>query len=321
MNNTIIKEIECLQKKRTVLCALQKFPGCKFLREKCDSQKDIYINNLLDDIIKNNGLYKKYINCNISNLNKIGNRIWMFWYTGFDTAPPIVQKCVSIAHYINNAEIILLDKNNLEKFFIFEGRIKELFETKSISIQTFSDILRCQLLSKYGGFWFDATLWITRKDIVQRYGILPFWSIKHSENNLLLKQKWNEYFTKGMWSIYGCAAGKDNPIFSFIYDTYISYFNSYNTAFHYFQTDYTWLYAYNHFNWAKELIYSVSPSVSCSYFMGQNLTKHLNRDYLNHILGENEFQKLNWRINKKSKKAKKSYYDYFIEQPASELIK
>ena len=92
---------------------------------------------------------------------------------------------------------------------------------------------------------------------------------------------------------------------------YLSYFELYNISFDYFQTDYTWLFAYTHFDWAKELVDNITPCVSCSYYIGQHLKKVFNKSNWDMILRENSFQKLNWRIEcKKSKK--QTYYDYFI---------
>lgn len=315
-----LKAIRELQNFRNIFCALQVLPGCKYLRNKCDEKKDKYINDLLDELVTNTELHDKYFNYDISNLEKIGNRIWIFWYTGFETAPPIVKKCVSITQSLTEADVILLDKNNLEEYFVFEGRIKELFKEGKISIQAFSDILRCQLLSRHGGFWFDATLFPTRKDIIKEYSVLPYWTIKHSKNDLLLKQKWNEYFTKGLWTIYCCASGKNNPLFSFLYDTYINYFNRYDDIFNYFQIAYIWLYSYENFEWVQRLVNDVKPTVSCSYFLGQNLQKTFNKDRWNEIIKDNYFQKLNWRINDSTKKASNSYYKYFMEQSPENLL-
>lgn len=138
-----------------------------------------------------------------------------------------------------------------------------------------------------------------------------FFSIRHLENDLLLKKKWNEYFTKGRWSIYCIASGISNPLFSFIYEMYIAYYKYYETSFDYFQTDYTWLYAYEHFDWAQSVVDAVVPSVKCSYFLGQHLLKPFDENKWNQIMEENEFQKLNWRITGKHS-SKLLYYDYFM---------
>ena len=81
---------------------------------------------------------------------KIGNRVWVMWYQGFNSAPPIVKECVKSISAVPDIDLVLLDKNNLEQYFTYEGQIRKLFTEKKISIQTFSDIVRLQLLSRWG---------------------------------------------------------------------------------------------------------------------------------------------------------------------------
>lgn len=314
----ILQEVRKIHKIRTVLNLFQPILPFTLIRDFCDRRKMNLISYILDDIIINSELKTKYSNCDISKLNKIGNTVWIFWYSGFDTAPPLVRKCVEITKSLNDANVVLIDKNNLEHYFKFEGNIKHLFENKKISIQTFSDILRTQLLSSKGGFWFDATLFATRQDFILNHENLTYFSIKHSKNDLLLKKKWNEFFTEGRWSTYCNGAGINNPLFSFIYDTFIAYYNKYDHIFDYFQIDYIWLYAYNHFDWAKEMIDSVFPCVDCSYNFHHKLLRKFNEDDWNKTIVNNEFQKLGWRavapkkLNKIKNRKYETYYDHFL---------
>ena len=309
-----IQRIKLLQKRRIILNCFQFFPPCKYIRDTIDNEKQLLVNNLLDKLAHESGLYDRFKNYQVDTLNKIENRIWMFWYTGFDSAPPVVKKCVSIIQNLVGADLVLIDKYNLNKYFESEGRIKEYFEQGLITIQTFADILRCYLLCRYGGFWFDSTLFVTRENFISNHQNMMFFSIKHLKNDLLMKKKWNEYFTKGRWSIYGCGSGKDNPLFSFIYRMYVYYYSKYETCFDYFQTDYIWLYAYENFAWAKEMIDAVEPSVSCSYWLGQHLLKPFNQEKWNKIIAENEFQKLNWRKTPPKKtRRKQTYLEYFLQ--------
>lgn len=308
-----IKKIKILTKIRFIFCIFQFVPFFKFLRDKFGQKKQKLINELLDEICTRAGLKNKYKEHPSLILNPIGNKVWMFWYTGFDTAPPIVKKCVTIVKQLDEVDLILLDKDNLEKYFTFEGNIRKFFYDGKISIQTFSDILRCQLLSRYGGFWFDATLFVINKDFIVQNKNLPYWSMKHSNNNLLLKKKMNEYFTEGRWTNHASGSGKNNPLFSFIYEMFLLYYQNYDYIFDYFQIDYIWLYAYDNFNWAKKLVDDVTPSVSCSYYLGQHLTKKFDYKKWEEILHNNSFQKLRWKVKSNTKTKKHlTYYDYFI---------
>lgn len=270
-------------------------------REKHIDRKWHVINKVLDNIAKESGLYDKYLNADVSDLKPIGNRVWMFWYTGFDTAPPIVKKCADLASRLEEVDLVLIDKNNLEAYFTFEGNIKDLFYKGKITIQTFSDILRCQLLSRYGGFWFDATLFVTNKDFVTNFSKLSFFTIRHLDCN---------FFTKGYWSGYGIGAGMGHPVFSFIYDMFLAYYEVYAKVLDYFQIDYIWMYAYAHFDWVKMVIDSNIPTVSNAYILAEIMEQRFNLQKWEYIIQENLFQKLQWR--KKIKQEEETYYDYFM---------
>lgn len=311
MKEDTISDLERKQKERIILNAMSFIPLFKPMRNHIDEIKDASIDQLIGRIAKDSGLYQKYADADCLNLRPIGNRVWAFWYDGFESAPAIVKKCICIMKRQKGIDLVLIDKTNLEKHFHFEGNIRHLFESGKITIQTLSDIIRCQLIKNHGGFWFDATLFLTRADIVAKYKDMPYFSFKHLSNDLLMKKKWNEYFTKGRWSIYAFGGGIGNPLFSFIYDSYIAYFSTYNRSFNYYQTDYIWLFAYNHFPWAKKMIDLIEPSVTCSYWLGQHLGKPFKQEAWNKVLKSNEFQKLNWRIAPKPN-AKETYLDYFL---------
>ena len=271
-------------------------------REKHIDRKWHVINKVLDNIAKESGLYDKYLNADVSDLKPIGNRVWMFWYTGFDTAPPIVKKCADLASRLEEVDLVLIDKNNLDEYFTFEGNIKDLFYKGKITIQTFSDILRCQLLSRYGGFWFDATLFCSQTDFIPRHKGLTYFSCKQSVCS---------HFTQGLWSTWCCASGKVNPLFSFIYEMFIQYFDIYDTKCDYLQIDYQWKYAYENFKWAKELINNLEYSDVNSRFIADNYSTIFQRERWESIKKANLIFKLN-RKTLPNEIIDNSYLQFFL---------
>lgn len=150
-----------------------------------------------------------YTNISLTECSTIGRRVWMFWYQGFENAPILVKKCVSIIKQLDGIDLVLLDKTNLEKYFLFESNIRDLFMKGNISMQTFSDIVRFQLLNRYGGFWFDSTLLVLRKDIIIKLQEEKFFSIRHLHS---------DFFTQGRWSIYGIGGARKSNCFFYIQD-------------------------------------------------------------------------------------------------------
>lgn len=88
----------------------------------------------------------------------IPRRIFLYWASGFDTAPRIVQVCVASWRQHNpDWEVIQLDDENLGSWLGDEnGGLGALLE--HVPIQKRSDLIRLALLSKHGGFWADATV-------------------------------------------------------------------------------------------------------------------------------------------------------------------
>ncbi|KAA8827013.1 glycosyltransferase [Bifidobacterium tissieri] len=90
----------------------------------------------------------------------VENNVFVFWWDGFDSAPAIVRECLdSVKRTHPDASIIELSKNNYEQFTDIDVRIRQGFADGDISVQTFSDILRFNVLKNNGGTWVDATLY------------------------------------------------------------------------------------------------------------------------------------------------------------------
>lgn len=92
------------------------------------------------------------------------NKVWIFWYQGIDKAPKLIQKCIeSIKNTFKDKEVIILTKDNYKQYVEFPEYINKKFANGTISYTHFSDLLRIELLAKYGGTWCDATVFCTGK--------------------------------------------------------------------------------------------------------------------------------------------------------------
>lgn len=91
------------------------------------------------------------------------NKIWIFWWQGMENAPKIVQLCYNsvLARFASTHEIIVITEKNYKDYVTMPEFVSGLLEKKKITIQFFSDLLRLELLNRYGGTWMDATVLIT----------------------------------------------------------------------------------------------------------------------------------------------------------------
>ena len=96
---------------------------------------------------------------NMQSKNEINKTIYILWFQGFDSAPPVVKHCVESWKYYNPGwTIVLLDDSNLPNYITLEDYIGDT----DINYTALSDVVRCILLYKYGGIWADATTFCNR---------------------------------------------------------------------------------------------------------------------------------------------------------------
>lgn len=88
--------------------------------------------------------------------------IWLLWFQGWDNVPEIVNKCSdSVKKYGRGRKIVYLDEKNYTEYIDIPEDIIEMYKSGIISAAHYSDIIRLELLKKYGGLWLDATVLLT----------------------------------------------------------------------------------------------------------------------------------------------------------------
>lgn len=91
----------------------------------------------------------------------MNKRIFTYWHQGFDKAPEIARACVRSAGLQNDSwEIVCLDEHSSSEW-IDPIPIPQARWSK-IGLAHRSDLIRTQLLIKYGGVWADPTVWFCR---------------------------------------------------------------------------------------------------------------------------------------------------------------
>jgi Capsular polysaccharide synthesis protein len=87
--------------------------------------------------------------------NKIPKLIWFMWLQGFDEAPMLIKKCyISWQKHNPDWKVVFLDEESVDKYVDFQ---QQTIKSKHISKEAYSDLVRINLLDKYGGVWVDAT--------------------------------------------------------------------------------------------------------------------------------------------------------------------
>lgn len=203
-----------------------------------------------DFVTRNNSIKLKYLRNYLSNLilearnyeespyDSSQKNIFVYWNKPLDEAPFVVKTCFSrLKSLFQDYKIILLNDQNLNKYISLNKRILDLKRKGILSIQTFSDILRVNLLNKYGGFWVDSTIFFPKRiELDQQLKNQSFYSLNYVKDN---KQKVKPSISKDMtWCAFFLGARKGSPVIRFLVSAFDKYYLDHDFRIDYFLIDF-----------------------------------------------------------------------------------
>lgn len=159
--------------------------------------------------------------------------IWWCWLQGKKQAPPVVQACYnSLKKNLPEYEINVIDAENWNEYVELPEYILKKWGKKQIPPALFSDLLRLQLLIKYGGTWIDSTVLCTL-DSSSKFQDSS--AQKYLNADLFLFQYTPEGTTKDIsisnWFI---SAHSNNDVLMTLRDMLFAYWKDYNCTLDYY---------------------------------------------------------------------------------------
>lgn len=98
--------------------------------------------------------------------HKCSDRIWICWFQGLDKAPDIVKKCYESVKKNNpDKEVVVITSENVYNYVKFPEYIEQKWTSGIITHTHMTDLLRLELLIRYGGTWIDATVFCSSSEI------------------------------------------------------------------------------------------------------------------------------------------------------------
>lgn len=182
--------------------------------------------------------YRKYPIKKLNNKLESRDIIWVCWFQGVENAPELVRCCIDSFHRIPEKTVILVDKDNFKNYVSLPVTILNKLYSGAISLTAFSEILRVELLSTYGGMWLDSTMFIP-KELKIDYARYKFFSPVE-------KEKVEEFELFGLFPMFFiyCEAGYE-PIVN-IRNYILNYWEVSDVQIDYFLIDYFFRYEYLH---------------------------------------------------------------------------
>lgn len=267
----------------------------KTMLEYIEHEYSTYINNY---DFKNVELIKK----DKKNLDKI----WICWWQGLDNAPEIVKICVnSIKKNAGKHDVIVIDESNYKNYIDFPDWLIDKYNKNIISKTHFSDLLRLEILSRYGGLWIDSTFYCI--DNIEEYFDMPIWSIKRPE-----------YFHASVASGYfanyslGCQF-EYRRSFRIFRDFLIEYWKNNDEIVDYLLTDYIIKMIIDNDKETKELFNNIpNNNDNCDELFKKINDKYDEKEW-NDIKHNTKMFKLSWKYKfKESNKNEKTFYGKLI---------
>jgi hypothetical protein len=140
--------------------------------------------------------------------------IWTYWHQGFDHAPDLIKHCVQQWQNLHpDWTIHLLDQYSIYEFARPLNIAQDTLDKMILAHR--SDLLRTQLLIKYGGVWADPTCFPLQR--------LDQWLPEHMKSGLFFFYKPGRDRIISNWFI---AAEKDNKLLDTLYSDLIDYWNN-----------------------------------------------------------------------------------------------
>lgn len=111
--------------------------------------------------------YKKFLNSlpYYENTHKYSNKVWWCWLQGEEKAPELCKACLaSLRKNLKGREIVVITNDNYANYVQLPRYVQDKVADGSINPTQLSDILRLELLIRYGGTWIDSSVLVTDYD-------------------------------------------------------------------------------------------------------------------------------------------------------------
>ena len=246
--------------------------------------------------------------------------IWWCWLQGLGQAPQIVKACFNSLKQLAGYSIEVIDNANWREYLELPGYIVEKWEKKQIPPALFSDLLRLELLIKYGGTWIDSTVLCTglkkfkgsssSSDSTDSPSVQEF--KKYLEADLFLFQYTKQGSIPVSISNWFISAHSNNEVMIVLRDMLYAY-----------RKDYDCVLDYYIFHLFFAMISKEYPEqiTAMPYGQSQNilvLLHHWGENFeqkkWDNLTSKVSFHKLAFRVGENVTKDKENYYNYILTE-------
>lgn len=233
--------------------------------------------------------------------------VWFCWLQGMGNAPTVVKKCyANLERFLEGRRIVVIDESNLEQYVTMPEIIVERWRKHQIPAALYSDIIRLELLIKYGGTWIDSTVLCTGSSFLFQGEERSIQDYLDAELFLFQFRKPTENVYKGIsnWFI---TARAGHPMLMMVRDLLVKYWEENDCVLSFFI-----------FHMFFSMIVEQKPSLIAKmpYGYGPNslfLENHLGEEFIQEkwerLVAQVCFHKLTYRLDRCITESQGNYYD------------
>lgn len=242
-------------------------------------------------------------NCDKGTVGGHSDKVWVCWMQGIEAAPDIVRVCYhSLLDHLGDREVVLLTKENIEQYVDLPDFIEKKFKDGKLPIAHYMDLLRLELLIRYGGTWIDATVLCTGdypKEILDA-DLFFFQQLPKGKTRFLGISNWFISSCAGNWVLMELRA--------LLY----RYWEQYDCVVHYYM-----------FHLFFGMIVEKRPDVAARmpkygnrvpHYLSRRMGDEYDAEWMEKLKTHSCFHKLSSRLEKSVLESEGTFYDIVIKQ-------
>lgn len=232
--------------------------------------------------------------------HEISNKVWICWFQGIEQAPALVQKCYrSVVENMPDKEVILLTSENMFDYLEFPDYIIEKWKAGIITHTHMTDLMRLELLIRYGGLWLDATVFCSDGNIPEYFfqsDLFMFQCLKPGRDGHA------NYISS--WLI---GAKTNNRVLLAVQELCYAYWKENNSMWDYFLLHDFIVIVLDRFQ--DEAMAIIPRDNATPHVLLLRLFEQYDEACWYAIKGQTQFHKLTYKFNGEKEKMKGTYYD------------
>ncbi len=237
--------------------------------------------------------------------------VWVCWWQGEVAMPPLVKACVERLRgsLPDMAELRVVTWDNYADYCEIPAHVLEKHAKGMIGPAHLSDVLRFSLLSRYGGAWVDATVYITGQ-FPEKMLTEPFYTQRFESWEYCPQEA-----CRGKWCGFFFGGKAQSPVFSYMYEALCHYWSRFDKAVDYVFFDYILWAGYCGIPEIREQIDRVPANNEQIWLMAKVLNEPYEPAAFQELTGRNDFYKLSYKGRlEETAEEKQTVYGHILEE-------